>query len=110
MNTTIPYLDLLLLTTIVVYVVDLSGFTQSWKGALSKWLKVKAVSFKPFDCSLCMTWWSCIVYALCTGAFSLPCLAYIAALSFLAFPIGQILIFMREGLLSLINKLMSLYE
>lgn len=51
-----------------------------------------------------------IIYSLCVGEFTLPVLAYIAALSFLSLPIGQIMIFIREGMLSVINRMMNLYE
>ena len=33
-----PFLDLLFLTLVVVFIVDLSGFTDSWLSAFSKWL------------------------------------------------------------------------
>ena len=105
------YIDLLLIAAIAIYIVDLSGFTEFWRSALTRWLKCKELKpLKPFDCSLCMTWWVCIIYAICTGSMSLPVLAYIALLSFLSLPIGQVLLFIREGLLSIINKMMTWYE
>lgn len=105
------YIDLLLLAAITIYIVDLSGFTLEWRMALAKRIGAKVLRpIKPFDCGQCMTWWVCIIYALCKGEFSLPVLAYIAALSFLSLPIGQIMIFIREGMLSVINRMMNLYE
>ena len=104
------YVDMLLIAAITIYIVDLSGFTQSWRAALAKWLKVKELkSLKPFDCGQCMTWWVCIIYALSIGEFSLPVLAYTALLSFLSLPIGQLFIFIKESMLQAINKLMQLY-
>ena len=105
------YIDLLLLAAITIYIVDLSGFTLEWRMALARRIGAKQLRpIKPFDCGQCMTWWVGIIYSLCVGEFSLLLLAYIAALSFLSFPIGQILIFIREGMLSLINKMMQLYD
>jgi hypothetical protein len=105
------YIELLLVAAIIIYIVDLSGFTQSWRSALTKALKAKDLKpIKPFDCGQCMTWWTCIIYSLCTDIFSLPILAYIAALSFLSIPLGQILIFIREGMIFFINKMMTWYE
>lgn len=102
------YLDLLLIAAITIFIVDLSGFTEAWRSALTRLLKAKDLKpIRPFDCSLCMTWWICIIYAICTGSFSLPVLAYIALLSFLSIPIGQLLIFIREGLSFLINEMMK---
>ena len=78
---------------------------------MTRLLKAKELkAIKPFDCGQCMTWWVCIIFALCKGEFSLPVLAHIAALSFLSLPIGQIMIFIREGMLSVINRMMNLYE
>ena len=105
------YIELLLVAVITIYIVDLSGFTESWRSALTKALKAKDLKpIKPFDCSLCMTWWICLIYALCSGFFSLPIIAYIAFLSFLSIPIAQSLIFIREGLLFVINKMMKWYD
>ena len=105
------YIELLLLAAITIYIVDLSGFTESWRAALTKALKAKDLKpIRPFDCSLCMTWWVCIIYSLCTGSFSIPILAYIAALSFLSIPIGQLFIFIKEGMTFLIGKMMQWYE
>lgn len=101
------YIDLLLLAVITIYIVDLSGFTDAWRGTLTRWLKAKELKpIRPFDCSLCMTWWVGIIYSLCVGQFSIPVLAYIAALAFLSIPIGQVCIFIREGMLFLIDKMM----
>lgn len=99
-----PYTDILFLTLIVVFIVDLSGFTDSWLSAFSKWLGHPVYSFKPFTCSLCMSWWSGIVYLIVTGRFCLPLLAYVALFSFLSFPISELLIFIKETLLKWIRR------
>lgn len=104
-------IDLILVAFITIYIVDLSGFTDSWRAALAKALQVKELKpLPPFDCSLCMVWWVCIIYSLCTGSFSLATLAYIALLSFLSIPLGQFFIFIREGLCWVINKMIGWYE
>lgn len=93
MNNCIEYL---LVTAIVVYIVDLSGFTQSWKQAISAKFGGKCRIGKPFDCSLCMTWWVCNIIALISGEWSLSLCAYIAGLSFMADIIGQSLNIFKE--------------
>jgi hypothetical protein len=98
-----PWTDLLLLTAIVVWSVDLSGWTDTSLGWLSRWLGRTVRSFKPFSCSLCMTWWTGIVYLVVTGRFCIPLVAYVALLAFLAFPLSEIFIFIRETLLKWIN-------
>ena len=42
--------ELLLITALVVYIVDLSGFTESWKQFLFRHFKTNTKSMKPFDC------------------------------------------------------------
>lgn len=100
------FYDMLLVALLVVYVVDLSGFTESWRGALQRWLKVEALKpLKPFDCGQCMTWWSCLVYILCRGSFALDTVAFAAFLAFMSVPIGQALMLVREWLCNIINRL-----
>ena len=105
------YIDLLLIAAITIFIVDLSGFTEAWRSALTRLIKAKVLKpIRPFDCSLCMTWWVCIIFSICTGTFSLPVLAYIALLSFLSLPLGQFFIFVREGLNWMIGKMIGWYE
>ena len=100
-----PYLDILFLTLLMVFIVDLSGFTDSWLSAFSKWLGHTVKEFKPFTCSLCMSWWAGVVYLIVTGQFSLSLLAYAALLAYLSFPIRDFFIFINDLLLKWINKL-----
>lgn len=102
-----PWTDILFLTLVVVFIVDLSGFTESWLNALSRWLGRRVNSFKPFSCSLCMSWWCGLAYLLITGRFALPLIAYVAGMAFLSFPIGEILIFIRESLIKWIRNISS---
>lgn len=104
------YGRLTLLAIVIVYIVDLSGFTQVWRGLLASLLDIneaKMKSIKPFDCSQCMTWWSCIIYSLIMGEFTLLTLAYIAILALFSFPIGQFMLFLYELVTKVINTLMS---
>lgn len=103
------YTDLLLVAAVTIYIVDLSGFTDAWRGALARMMHIPESNLrpiKPFDCSLCMTWWVCLIYALIEGQLTLPVIAYSALLSFLSVPIGQAMIFIREWASWLIDKLM----
>ena len=101
------HLELLFLAVIVVFIVDVSGFTDAWLGLVSRFLHAKVTQLRPFSCSLCMVWWSGIVYLLATGTFSLLNLAVVAVLAGLSFPIGQVMIFIREALLAGVSKLMN---
>ena len=101
------YIDLLLVALITIYIVDISGFTQSWRSLVATKLNISRLRpLPPFDCGKCMTWWVCLIYALCTGQLSLPVIAYSALLSHLSNPIGEALIFIRECLTWLLNRIM----
>lgn len=102
------YLSLLLLSCVVVYVVDLSGWTPTWLGWLSRFTArfgyPPVKELRPFSCSLCMTWWIGILYAYLRKEFTLPVIAYTAGLSFLTVTIREGFIFIRETLTSAIAK------
>ena len=101
------YIELLLVALVTIYIVDISGFTESWRYALAKRLHISAMRpLPPFDCGKCMSWWVCIIYTLCVGQFTLWTVAFSALLSHLSIPIGQLLIFMREWIVWAVNKLM----
>lgn len=101
--------DLLLVALITIYVVDLSGFTDSWRSALARFLHVKDLKpLPPFDCSLCMVWWVCLTFLLASGKWSLPMVAFSALLSYLSYPLRQMLKLLQELLLALTNILFDI--
>lgn len=101
------YIDMLLVALITIYIVDISGFTESWRSLVATKLHISHLKpLPPFDCSLCMTWWVCLIYALCVGQISLGTIAFSALLSHLSNPIGEALIFIRERITWIIDKLM----
>ena len=101
------YIDLLLVGLVTIYVVDISGFTESWRSWCANRLHISRMKpLPPFDCGKCMTWWVCIIYCLCTGQLTLWTIAFSALLSHLSIPLGQAMIFIREWITWLINKLM----
>ena len=101
-------IDIILVALVTIYIVDLSGFTETWLSILSNYRGRKITGLKPFSCSLCMVWWVCLIFSLVTGECSIPVVAFIALLSFLSVPLGQLLILIREAFLKVINKLMDL--
>lgn len=105
------YLEMPLIAVTVSYIVDVSGFTESWKGALQRWLGIGRLrSMKPLDCSQCMTWWACLAFALCTGHFSLPVVAYAALMGTLSVAFTQLLLLMREALCAALRKLTEIAD
>ena len=76
------YIELLALAFIVVYIIDETGIVNSLKTFIKRWLNVKSdITLKPFDCSLCMTHWVCLVYAFIFGNLSIFVYLYILFLS-----------------------------
>ena len=101
------YTTLILVALVTIYIVDISGFTDSWRDALARWLNISTLRpLNPFDCGKCMTWWVCILFALCSGHFNIGTIALSALLSHLSNPLGETLIFIREWFTYVINKLM----
>ena len=101
-------IDLILVALVTIYIVDLSGFTETLLKVISAYKGRKITELKPFTCSLCMVWWVCLAFLLMSAKLSLPMVAFIALLSFLSAPIGQLLILIREAFLKVITKLMDL--
>ena len=101
------YIDLILVALVTIYIVDISGFTESWRGWCADILHIsKLRPLPPFDCGKCMTWWVCLIYAICVGQISLGTIAFSALLSHLSNPLGEGLIFIREWITWIFDKLM----
>lgn len=103
-------LDLIYLTLIVCFIVDLSGFVDVFKEWLYYFLKgrktpYKEYSFKPFDCSLCMTWWSGIVYLLFTGNLSVQNIFVVALFAYSAEIFSEFMYTIKHFFIYVIDKL-----
>lgn len=101
------YVDILLLSLVVTYIVDASGFTQSWRDLLARCLGTTEQALRdlpPFDCSTCATWWAGLILTICQGTISFGTLAAVAAASLLATPAGQLMNNVRDWLSELASK------
>ena len=79
-------LDLFLIQLIVVFIVNISGAIDSLKYGISKLLTKGKIGtdnwdLKPFDCSLCVTFWSGMIYLVCVHQFTIPMIAYVCLLA-----------------------------
>ena len=101
------YPNLIFLAIFAVFLCDLSGISTTIKTALGRWLGKDIKRLPPFDCSLCTAWWLQLGYLLCIGECTIANLAIIAVVSFMASPIGQLLILIREATLALIRIIQS---
>ena len=84
-------IDMLLIAVVVTFGIDCTDFMQSIKDGLTRWLGVKVHTLKPFDCSLCSTWWCCLLYCAIAGHFNLRGIAVAAGCALLSKPLAMIL-------------------
>lgn len=98
------YLQQLILAAALTYCVDVSGFTESWRGLLARWLRVEELRpLPPFDCGKCATFWGCILWAVIQGQFSLLTFASAAGYSLLSKSLRELMIFISEAVSALFD-------
>ena len=108
-------INLTLITAIVVFIVDISGAVDSLKSGL-KWILTKGkmknsdYQLKPLDCSLCMTFWSGIIYLLITNNFTLPYLAFVCLLACFSGIIKNTILLVEDIITTIIQLIYKLIE
>lgn len=108
-------LDLILMAAIVVFIVDISGAVDSLKSGL-KWILTRGkmnnsdYRLKPIDCSVCMTFWSGIVYLLIVNEFTLPYLAFVCLLSCFSEVIKSSILLVEDVLIKIIQWIYKLMD
>lgn len=71
-------LNILLISLFMVFVLDYTDFKEEIEKKLKRIMKNPTVRIgKPFACSLCMTFWTGLIYLMIVGAFSLPNIGFI---------------------------------
>lgn len=102
-------IDLILISFIVTYLISTSGFITSVKYFIwKKYIKVgdyKTLSFKPFDCPLCMTFWTGLAYLLITSTLSLETLAGLCLASYLTSPMEDLQNWIKDTATTAVNIL-----
>lgn len=99
------YVNLIALSAVIAYITEVSGIIDSLKWSLSKWLGVTVSRLKPFDCSLCMTWWCGLIYIICVGECSVIKIAFVALLSALAHNIAEGIMLISDSISLGIDKI-----
>lgn len=105
-------LNLFIISIIWVLILDLSGFARTIDKTLYKIFYPKRpyredAHFKPFDCSLCMTWWTGLLYLLITHTLSLLNIAILLVFAWSTTMEKDIFILIKD----LVTKLLDLlYE
>lgn len=101
------YIDITLLAAVIVYVVDVSGFTASWRSLLARAIGTTEERLRPlppFDCATCAVWWGTLVLAIVQGL-TFYNLALCAALSLAATPFGDLLNALRDKVCEWIGRI-----
>lgn len=107
---------MLIITCIVCFVIDVSGFVQSMKRLyLRRFWKMKnpdisSLSWKPFDCSLCSTWWSCLLYIIITGHFTFIYILVAAMLAMVSSNISGFMLCIKDFLAAIECRIQKLIE
>lgn len=110
-------LDLLFLTIIICFIVDVSGFFNFIKKFIASRLEGKYKNLKAEDikipfitCSLCSVWWSGLIYLLFVGKFTIPYIAFVAFLSLISSNISGFMFTLKDYLATFENWLQKLIQ
>ena len=108
--------DLLIITCIVCFIIDVSGFVQSIKRQyLRKFWGIKnpdisVLNWKPFDCSLCSVFWCTLIYIAVTGNFTLPWIGICVLLSLISSNISGFMLCIKDFLAAVECRIQKLIE
>lgn len=107
------YVNLLLIAIICVCIIDISGIVDSVKGFLSKvitsgYFTTSNYRIKPFDCSLCMTHWTGLIYLLCIGELSWLTYSVLLLIAISTPLILEAITLVQDLITTLFNKLRKL--
>lgn len=108
-------LNLFIISVIWVLILDLSGFALTIDKLFYKIFYPKRpfredAHFKPFDCSLCMTWWSCLIYLIVIHSLTLPYIAFSLLFAWLTTIEKDIFIFVKDLITKLIDILYNTFK
>lgn len=72
-------INIVFIAIIWVFIMDVSGFAYDAREFIGRKLHVKpeAVKTKPLFCSLCLSFWTGLIYLICTGQFTIPMIAFV---------------------------------
>lgn len=100
-------LNLFLIAFICGFIIEYSGFVSNAEEILTKLTKSKFKVHipKPFSCALCSTFWIGLIYICVTDTFTFLNLALVCIAAASASILSNSLVFIRELLNKLIEKL-----
>ncbi len=102
-------IETLLITISWVLILDQLQFWNDFSTMISGWLSggkiKKPLDWKPFNCSVCMSFWTNLAYIIVTNQFSIWMVLFILALSWSTPIINSILCFVRNSIIKIINTI-----
>lgn len=100
-------IDLLAMAFVMVMIIDFSGVIDSIENFITKASKTKFKLHipKPFSCSLCMTFWSGIIYLIVNGCFSITSLAAVCAIALSTDVMNDVINVIINNIKKLLNKI-----
>lgn len=108
-------LNIFIISIIWVLILDLCGFARTIDKTLYKIFYPgkpfrEDAHFKPWSCSLCMTWWSSLIYLIVANAFTLPYIALSLLFAWLTTIEKDVFIFIKDLITKLIDCLYALFK
>lgn len=100
--------DLLILTAVTVFVVDLSGFSDTllgWANRIVRPYGRRFTQLRPFTCSLCATWWLGLLYLLITRQLSIQGVGLVALCSLSTTVAANALMLVKDFALAVLDLL-----
>lgn len=112
------WLNILLITLILVIITDLSGIVEYFKSHL--YFKLRGTYDYPpswdspiihlISCSFCQVWWVGLLYLIVIHQVTIPAIAYLLVMAYLTTTIRDLLVFFKEVLTKSIDKLFKLIK
>ena len=107
-------IDCLLITICWVIILDQLHFfedlTSTIKSILTKGKFRNPINIKPFNCSVCMSFWTNLIYILIVGKFSIFMIVYILLLSWTTPMINSIFTLLKNLFIKLTNTLANKFD
>ena len=108
-------LNLFIISIIWVLILDLCGFARTVDVLFYRLIYRKRAyrddaHFPPFDCSMCMSFWTGLIYLLITHSFTIPYLAFLLLFAWATTIERDIFIFIKDLITKLIDVLYTLFR
>lgn len=110
------YLNLFLISLMLVFIIDLSGVMEYIKKMVWRWVfknrpnqTYQDFELKPFECSLCMTFWVGLIY-LCFAGLSWVNVAYVCFLAFFTPVWKDLLLLVKDFVNKMIDAIYTWYD